>query len=195
MVRIVDGEILQDDDPRLAGGPARRPAAAAGASRGNIGNTSGPPSQLRRSVFDWNAPPLRVVPDTDGTSLGGLPGLRVFGALVPAQQLLMLAGLLLIFGWKGAVAGGLLWCWVQQQQLAGAGGEAAQPAAGGNQQARLAAAQDYFQSMFNQAPLGRGGAAGRPAGGAAASGAAEQPAAAADPWAARGRPRRLTDQQ
>lgn len=137
----------------------------------------------------------RVAPDTDGTALGGLPGLRVFGALVPAQQLLMLAGLLLIFGWKGAVAGGLLWFWVQQQQLAGAGGEAAQPAAGGNQQARLAAAQDYFQSMFNQAPLGRGGAAGRPSGGAAASGAAERPAAASDPWAARGRPRRLTDQQ
>lgn len=131
----------------------------------------------------------RVVPDTDGTSLGGLPGLMVFGARLPAQQLLMLAGLLLIFGWKGALAGTLLWLWVQQQQLTGGGGGGAQPPANASQQARLAAAQDYLQSMFNQAPLGRGGAAGRPAD----NGAAERPAAASDPWAARGRPRRLTD--
>lgn len=136
-------------------------------------------------------PACRVAPDRDGTSMGGLPGLMVFGAHVPAQQLLMLAGLLLMFGWKGALAGGLLWFWVQQQQLAGAGRGAPQPSAGSNQQAPLAA----IQSMFNQAPLGLGSTAGRPAGSAAASGAAERPGAASDPWAARGRPRRLADPQ
>ncbi|KAL4458538.1 hypothetical protein ABPG75_013403 [Micractinium tetrahymenae] len=195
MVRIIDGEIVPDDDPRLRGGPARRPGGAAGAVAGGSGSSApAPQSHNRRSVFDWNAPPLRVVPDADGTSLGGLPGLMVFGARVPAQHLLMLAGLLLIFGWKGALAGGLLWFWFQHQQLAAGRGGGGQPSAGGNQQARLAAAQDYFQSMFgNQAPLGRGGVAGRPAGSAAPSNAGERPAAASDPWAARGRPRRLAD--
>lgn len=53
---------------------------------------------------------------------------------------------------------------------------------------RMAAAQDYFQQMLGQAPLGRGGTA---AGSGGRAPVGQQ--ASADPWTGRGRPRKLTD--
>lgn len=117
MVRIVDGEIVQDDDPRLqrpqqgqrapaATGPAAAPPqAATGAAAG---------------LFDFSAPPLRVVPDADGTGLGGLPSLVVFGAVLRPQHLLMVAAAAMFLGWRGLMVGAILCEWM----AGGAAGDA-----------------------------------------------------------------------
>lgn len=56
----------------------------------------------------------------------------------------------------------------------------------------MAAAQNYFERMMQQAPLGRGGDSATPGAGSsgAAGGAPRQPQ---DPWAARGKAHKLSD--
>lgn len=128
----------------------------------------------------------------------------MYGARLPAQHLLILAGVLLFFGWRGALLCALVWYWTQHVNAVaggggggGAAGGSRRPGQGGGDQGqRMAAAQDYFQSMMDQPPLGRGGAGGRAgaSGGSAPAGGAGQ-RSASDPWAARGKPRRLNDPQ
>lgn len=94
MVKIIDGEIVPDDDPRLtgraAGGGSRwaslpkvppfcpfqpcqllwpappcRPAAAAAGGGG--GGPAAAPQQA--SLFDWNAPPVRQVGATHASAI------------------------------------------------------------------------------------------------------------------------------
>lgn len=53
-------------------------------------------------------PCCRIVPD-DGTGLVGLPSVRLFGALLKSQHLLMLAAATLFMGWRGALLGAVVW--------------------------------------------------------------------------------------
>lgn len=61
-----------------------------------------------------------------------------------------------------------------------------------DQRQRMAAAQDHLSRLLSQAPLGRAGDAshGGRSGGSGPSPAAAQPQ---DPWAARGRARKLSE--
>lgn len=141
-------------------------------------------------MFDWNAPPFRVAPDTDGSGMGGMPSLVIYGARFPPQHLLMLAAAVLFFGWKGGLVAAIVWYfWATSA--------AARPAAGGgagSQQQRSAAVQDFFRNMFDQGPLGRGGGAAQSSGSSAARPAgAQRPSAQGDPWASRGKARKLND--
>ena len=54
----------------------------------------------------------------------------------------------------------------------------------------MASAQQFFSGMFNQARPGQGGVAGAGPAGSSRGGQAEQDK---DPWAARGKPRKLSE--
>lgn len=92
MVRIVDGDIVPDDDPRA------RPAPA-DASR----------VQLRpatTSLFDWNAPIVRTCPPGRGEARWfGLPDVQVYGCRVRTPHVLAVALATYVFSWRGLVLG------------------------------------------------------------------------------------------
>ncbi|KAL4859302.1 Microsomal glutathione S-transferase 3 [Chlorella vulgaris] len=99
MVRIIDGEIVQDDDPRVTGQAAAPPPARQGPPLAQ----PPPPSAARRGGFDFSAPPLRVVPDDSGSNIANLPNLVVFGRTIHPQHVLMLIAACVFFGVKGLV--------------------------------------------------------------------------------------------
>jgi hypothetical protein len=123
----------------------------------------------------------RLEPDNSGANIANLPSLVVFGALVRPQHALMLAAAVVMFGWRGLLVGGILFYVYMANQRQ----DAAQVQA--DQGQRMAAVQGYFNQMLGQAPLGRGGSR---AGGAPPPPARQAPS---DPWAARGRPHKLSD--
>jgi hypothetical protein len=157
-----------------------------------------------------------MAPDDSGQNVGGLPNIFIFGMHLLPQHLLLVLGAAALFGWRGLLVGGIVceaWdgactpvpCWYPQHAQASEflkhaiGHAAADYVYSANQQPqrsaapsqadtsrRMADAQDYFGRMLGQPPLGRGGAA------AGGSPAPARPAAA-DAWAARGKPRKLTD--
>lgn len=75
-------------------GPAPAPAASASGTQGGM--------------FDWNAPPVRMVPEPPGQGIAGLPGLAVFGAHMSSAHLVMLLGAGLLLGLKGLLVGGVI---------------------------------------------------------------------------------------
>jgi hypothetical protein len=48
------------------------------------------------------------MPDTDGSGLGGLPSLVVFGAVLRPQHLLTVAAAGMFLGWRGLMVGAIL---------------------------------------------------------------------------------------
>ncbi|PSC71294.1 chromodomain-helicase-DNA-binding 1 [Micractinium conductrix] len=178
MVRIIDGEIMADDDPRVAAASAGSGGGGAAGPRPAQGGGAAPRPDAAR-LLDFDAPVLRLAPD-DGTGLAGMPALLLWGMRVPPQHLLLLLGAGLMFGWRGGVFAVLLYMWWRASSAGAAAGTAQQPPT----QQRMAAAQDYFSRVLQQEPLGRGGAAP----------GEERRGAGADPWAARGKPRCLNDQ-
>ncbi|KAI3435899.1 hypothetical protein D9Q98_001957 [Chlorella vulgaris] len=167
MVRIIDGEIVQDDDPRVTGHAAAPPPARQGPPLAQ----PPPPTAARRGGFDFSAPPLRLVPDDSGSNIANLPNLVVFGRTIHPQHVLMLVAACAFFGLKGLVVGGILfYVYISNDQPA-------QNRDGGRGQ--QAGTQNPVQHVLGQVPLGRGdSAAARRSG---------------DPWAARGRPRKLSE--
>ena len=75
-------------------GSGAAPAPAAGGAGG--------------SLFDWSAPPLRVVPEQPGQGIAGLPGVALFGAHISSTHLVMLLGAGLMLGLKGLLLGGVI---------------------------------------------------------------------------------------
>lgn len=111
MVKIIDGEIVADDDPRVTGravGPAGGGATAAPPrQQGGPGPAPGPAAQ-GGSVFNFSAPVLSMVPG-DGQGIGGIPNFRLFGALVRAEHALALAAAAVFVGIRGVVVGAIIW--------------------------------------------------------------------------------------
>jgi hypothetical protein len=127
MVKIVDGEILQDDDPRLRNvGPRAGDAPTQSARCGRLGSvidvqknalhsvlnlcvesrrptlpTAAAPPAAPRTTFDFSAPALRVAPDAAGPL--GLPGLVIYGLHIEAAHLLMLAAAGFFMGLRGVL--------------------------------------------------------------------------------------------
>ncbi|KAF8072917.1 larB [Scenedesmus sp. PABB004] len=112
MVRIIDGEIVADDDPRVQARaqPQRRPPAQqppaqfAAARNGGAGPAPGGGAPVGR--LDWSAPPLQLVPSAAGSSM--LPdAVVVYGLRVPTMGLLAVAAAGLFFGWRGVLGGAI----------------------------------------------------------------------------------------
>jgi hypothetical protein len=113
MVRIVGGEILNDDDPRVVAAGRGTTAAAAGSSisnpsRGRSGGATAPPPTVIPAGLrvDWSAPPLRFPPTRHGAALPDV--VEVFGAEVPTLGLLAVGAAGLLLGWRGLLGGALL---------------------------------------------------------------------------------------
>eukprot|EP00877_Chromochloris_zofingiensis_P000107 jgi/Chrzof1/10097/Cz04g26280.t1 len=105
MVRIVGGEILQDDDPRLqqrsqGGGNVTHEGQEARQRT----STSHP--QQHAPGFSLQAPAFKVIPDPDGQKL---PEFEVFGVRISSTALMLVAGSGIIFGWRGLFGASLLW--------------------------------------------------------------------------------------
>eukprot|EP00191_Tetraselmis_sp_GSL018_P022578 CAMPEP_0177622356 /NCGR_PEP_ID=MMETSP0419_2-20121207/28196_1 /TAXON_ID=582737 /ORGANISM="Tetraselmis sp., Strain GSL018" /LENGTH=192 /DNA_ID=CAMNT_0019122577 /DNA_START=59 /DNA_END=637 /DNA_ORIENTATION=+ len=102
MVRVVDGEIVQDDDPRLQSG------------RGNQDNVSTVQSQRNQNAslapqrFNLSAPAFRILPTTSAGSFMGLPPVEVFGVQVEALHYCLLAATTAFLGIRGFLGGGCL---------------------------------------------------------------------------------------
>ncbi|PRW59609.1 hypothetical protein C2E21_1571 [Chlorella sorokiniana] len=184
MVKIIDGEIIPDDDPRVTGAAPRRPPAAS-PSRPAPARPGGAPAAPRPqpSLFDWSAPALRLAPNEDGQGIAGLPDLRIFGALMRSTHAALLAAAVLLFGAKGLLGGALLWYLYASNQ------QAQQAAPQGSQQERLASAQRFISGMFDQGRPGQGGVAPAGPSGPSRGGQQQQD----DPWAGRGKPRKLSE--
>ena len=58
------------------------------------------------SGFDWNAPPVKVVPRPDAA--GGIPDVELFGLRVPGMGLVGVAAAGAFFGLKGLLAAAVL---------------------------------------------------------------------------------------
>lgn len=164
MVRIIDGEIVQDDDPRLHQSGRSGAAASPGPGYGGYherneraGSTQG------QSVFDWNAPFLRFVPSAASQGGIGLPDVEFFGFRVSSVLLISLAVFMLV-GWKAVLIMAILYfIWRTHQhrhQAAFSGG-----AAGG--------VGNFMQRYMQMPPPARGGidrGVRQPGGGSAAGG-------------------------
>jgi hypothetical protein len=98
MVRIVGGEIVADDDPRVASQTRATAVGGAGAPHTQGAATT--------TGFDLRQPALRLAPNP--AAPGGLPDVVVFGVSAPGAGVLALAGLGVLAGWRAALLGGIL---------------------------------------------------------------------------------------
>jgi len=116
MVKILNGEILQDDDPRLhqqhrrpAGPPANSSSGGGGGPPRARPPFQGAPPRPRGAAnaggFSLDAPPLRMQPSAEG---GPLPDFEFFGVRVPGLHLAAVAGAGVFMGWRGALLGTLI---------------------------------------------------------------------------------------
>lgn len=106
MVKILNGEIVQDNDPRLSA-TKRQPSNA---SFSQASTSSGPaprPELANRSAFDFTTPPIQLT-NVSPESFMGMPDVLVFGAPVKMLHLCALAAATVFAGWRAALAGGLL---------------------------------------------------------------------------------------
>eukprot|EP00873_Tetraselmis_striata_P020674 jgi/Tetstr1/440938/TSEL_029207.t1 len=101
MVRIVNGEVLQDDDPRLRQHQQQQQSGVTQAP-------GGAPPPVARNMFDWSAPPLALATDPAGSAFLGLPDVVVYGLCIKAMHYCALAVACLALGWRGFFGGGLL---------------------------------------------------------------------------------------
>lgn len=90
MVKIFNGEIVQDNDPRLT------QSQQSSSTTSNF--TPLPSTHLRRSV------PSSQSVNPGGSALFGLRDVHVGGYTFTPQQYLVAGGLTLAFGWQGALA-------------------------------------------------------------------------------------------
>jgi hypothetical protein len=97
MVRIIDGEIVADGDPRLAQQRPEVPGQPAAASPAGpaAGGTGG-------HAFSLSAPPLRVLQDAGGTKV------VIFGFPIDATHLAMLVAAGVFMGSRGLLFAGVL---------------------------------------------------------------------------------------
>eukprot|EP00898_Chlorokybus_atmophyticus_P005260 jgi/Chlat1/5735/Chrsp38S05567 len=124
MVRIINGEIVPDDDPRAIAARSRTQATAstsyatplASSSTNTRTTTAGgqapqaPQPQTGISgAFDWNAPPLKLVHQPPGTALLNLPDAAIFGLQVPAKYYCAVIAAVVFLGWRGLLAIPFIW--------------------------------------------------------------------------------------
>eukprot|EP00884_Botryococcus_braunii_P006673 jgi/Botrbrau1/16006/Bobra.0353s0004.2 len=119
MVKIVDGEIIREDDPRYKTiGLQSKESVQAGNSQQQAANfadtvlygpTRNGPRQGGANVFNFSLAPVALAPDPPGQSLFGLPGLDIFGAHLQSTHLLLLVAATLFLGWKGFLMGSAIW--------------------------------------------------------------------------------------
>lgn len=102
MVKILNGEIVQDDDPRLQQHHAR-PAAASRPSAGRQGRPTAAAGGFS-SGFDFSAPAVKLVP----RGSGGIPDVELFALRVPGVGLLGVAAAGAFFGLRGLLAAAVL---------------------------------------------------------------------------------------
>ena len=170
MVKIIGGEVVQDDDPRLRAPSRPAPDAGPSARRQPAG---GPP------VAAMDPIPLRAVPAPPGTALLNLPDLEVYGRTVRSVHLALAVGAVVVFGPRALLVVVLLW-------MISAAGDG--PPGGDRQSARRRAAgaagatrtevRDFMTNYLSRPPTsmagrerGEPGASGTP-GSAAGGGAA-----------------------
>eukprot|EP00887_Chlorella_sp_A99_P006360 scaffold3.g6360.t1 len=170
MVRIIDGEVVQDDDPRLRQKATPPPPPAASSSRAPPAPAAG-----GAGVFDWDAPPFRLAPDPPEEAIGGLSGIDLFGAHMRAAHAVAILAAGVFLGLKGLLIGGACWVLYKHSQVQGRAAAAAQ----GRQATAAAQAKAFFAQLTGGEPDGGGGAR-RP-------GAVPK----TDPWAGRGPGHRL----
>lgn len=119
MVKIIDGEIVADDDPRVLQrtGQATQPtrqgyaqgATPAGSSHATNDVRAGAGHPVANAGFNLNAPPFRVLDDpVEQRGVGGLPSVEIFGFKVTSTMYIAMAGAFYMFGWKGLLAAGVL---------------------------------------------------------------------------------------
>lgn len=138
MVKILGGEIVPDDDPRLS------QSSGQDQLRGDV--DTGRTSQASSSTFDWSAPPVRVQYEEGGTGMAGLPGLVVFGAPVSPNHCLMLAAAAVFFGLRGVCVGAILWyVWIRNRGAPQTGAQQ-HSASQHQQQQRIRAASQFFSA-------------------------------------------------
>ncbi len=118
MVRIINGEIVQDDDPRLFG--RKKPATTAsssqsnptariasllggqgGSSGGSGGVQGGPPAAAYgpRSPLDYLAGILHIENRT--VSIPAIPQLKLTASSIPLVYFIPVGFILMMFGWRG----------------------------------------------------------------------------------------------
>ncbi|KAG2448504.1 hypothetical protein HYH02_006395 [Chlamydomonas schloesseri] len=125
MVKIINGEIVADDDPRLRQRQASQPGPPESAPRGGRGEGSGPYGQGGQAArpgaqvdaaggaaaaaraggigFNLSAPPLQFVPPQPGSDTLGLPDVEVFGVRITPFAILGVVGLGMMLGWRGVL--------------------------------------------------------------------------------------------
>ncbi|KAG2444935.1 hypothetical protein HXX76_001671 [Chlamydomonas incerta] len=125
MVKIINGEIVADDDPRLrqrhasqSGPPEPAQGGGRGAGPGAYGHggpAAGPGAQPGPGGpaaagggaggigFNLSAPPLRFVPAPPGSDALGLPDMEVFGVRITPFAILGVVGLGMMLGWRGVL--------------------------------------------------------------------------------------------
>ena len=154
MVKIIGGEVVQDDDPRLRA--PSRPAPEAGPSARRRQPAGGPPAAVR------------AVPAPPGTAFLNLPDLEVYGRRVRSLHLALAAGSAVVFGPRALLVVALLW-------MISAGGDrppgdrppAGRAAAG----ATRAEVQDFVANYMSRPPPRLRRERGEPGPGSAAGGA------------------------
>ncbi|WIA29119.1 hypothetical protein OEZ86_011630 [Tetradesmus obliquus] len=189
MVRIIDGEIVQDDDPRLQA--RQRPSASRPlpVEQQHAGFTQfsarGPPPASQQAApvggFDWSAPPFKAIPNEFGSML---PDVEIYGLKVPGVGLVAVAALGMFFGWRGLLGGlifGYLYLTYGQGAAAGAAGQGRPAGAAGAAAAAGGGGGDNFMQQAFGSMMGSGGASPDSRGQAAGS---ARPAGA---WAGKGR--------
>ncbi|CAD7699671.1 unnamed protein product [Ostreobium quekettii] len=144
MVRIIDGEIVQDDDPRLRG--FRRPADSA--TQGGESTTA----DARRP----RGGPGRPSPGWDGASQrGGQPpgrqgpfaDIELFGHRISAMLLLGITVGFMLFGWRSLLLGAFLYFVMKNNR-------ARQPPA--QQRTGPPAVEQFMQQYMQEQPPRRG---------------------------------------
>ncbi|KAG2495567.1 hypothetical protein HYH03_006167 [Edaphochlamys debaryana] len=164
MVKILNGEIVADDDPRLRQPPPPPPSAAAPRQHQQVppGAAGGPPpagqGQAGGIGFSLSAPPFRTVEPLPGSQpLLNLPDVEVFGVRITPYAILCCAGLGIMLGTRGVLIALVLY----YVYLANRNSQAA---VGVNEQGP--GAMDYLQRYLNgPQPRGRQAGPGGPSGG------------------------------
>lgn len=164
MVRIIDGEIVADDDPRVKNRQQQQQRPAPGGSstqpyRG--GPAAGAAGAGGAPAFvDWSKPAFQVLPKE-----GGLPDTAIYGVTVPGIGFVALAAAGFFGGWRAAAFVGIigfLYCRSQQETSSVGGGSERSIRGGGLGQqvsGAFAAAQQSLGMAGSSQQQGSGGRA------------------------------------
>ncbi|CAK0783503.1 hypothetical protein CVIRNUC_006702 [Coccomyxa viridis] len=151
--RIVDGEIIREDDVPTAqrlGSPRQSERATMHVPETPHMSQPSRHAGAGQAAFNFSAAPVAMHREPQEESFFGMPGLKIFGAHFQSKHLVALLAATLFLGWKGFGLGMIVW--VAYKLLLRGGAAPAAALQGPQGPAQLPA---FLQQYMQQPPAGQ----------------------------------------